>query len=257
MGLAEQIEIYEYPEESEAPAVLDWSALSGTLEADDVLAESQKPERQPEAIPAPVNPAAFELQLEEAKRRAFEEGRARGLQEGRQAERETHAAAAANAEQKWQRHAAQVVERFATERARYFEEVEQDVVRLALAVASRILRREAQMDPLMLTGAVRVALGQLAGTTEVRLKVPPAELEMWADAMRLLPNLAAKPTVVAGEGMRLGDCVVETNMGSVDLGVRSQLGEIESGFFDRAGGGRPARPSPQKDAAGTEQEARQ
>jgi flagellar assembly protein FliH len=38
--------------------------------------------------------------------------------------------------------------------------------------------------------------------------------------------------------MRLGDCVIETEMGSVDLGIRSQLGEIERGFFDRAGGDR-------------------
>ena len=36
--------------------------------------------------------------------------------------------------------------------------------------------------------------------------------------------------------MRLGDCVVETELGSVDLGIRSQLGEIERGFFDRAVG---------------------
>jgi flagellar assembly protein FliH len=38
--------------------------------------------------------------------------------------------------------------------------------------------------------------------------------------------------------MRLGDCLVETELGSVDLGIRSQLGEIERGFFDRAGGQR-------------------
>jgi hypothetical protein len=47
--------------------------------------------------------------------------------------------------------------------------------------------------------------------------------------------------------MRLGDCVIETELGSVDLGIRSQLGEIERGFFDRAGGGRaPARSTPGK-----------
>ena len=50
-----------------------------------------------------------------------------------------------------------------------------------------------------------------------------------------------KPAVVAGEGMRLGDCVIETEVGTVDLGIRSQLGEIERGFFDRAGGGEPSR----------------
>ena len=108
-------------------------------------------------------------------------------------------------------------------------------MKLALAVAARILRREAQMDPLLLTGAVRVALGQLAGSSEVRLRVPAAEVDLWTETIALVPNLAMKPAVVAGEGMRLGDCVIESKVGTVDLGMRSQLGEIERGFFDRAG----------------------
>jgi flagellar assembly protein FliH len=95
------------------------------------------------------------------------------------------------------------------------------------------------MDPLLLTGAVRVALGQLSGSTEVRLRVPAGELDLWADAIALLPNLALKPSVIAGEEMRLGDCMIETSLGSVDLGIRSQLGEIERGFFDRAGAVKP------------------
>jgi flagellar assembly protein FliH len=94
------------------------------------------------------------------------------------------------------------------------------------------------MDPLLLTGEVRVALGQLSASTQVRLRVPAAELELWNAAIALLPNLAVKPSVTAGEGMRLGDCGIETELGSVDLGIRAQLGEIERGFFDRAGASR-------------------
>ncbi len=41
--------------------------------------------------------------------------------------------------------------------------------------------------------------------------------------------------------MRLGDCVIESQVGTVDLGVRSQLGEIERGFFDRPGSARALR----------------
>jgi flagellar assembly protein FliH len=153
------------------------------------------------------------------------------------------------------RQAAELVESFARERDRYLGAVEREVVKLALAVAARILRREAQMDPLLLTGAVRVALGQLSASTEVRLRVPPAELDLWTDAIALLPNLALKPSVIAGEEMRLGDCVIDTALGSVDLGIRSQLGEIERGFFDRAGPIKP-RPAPRpKEAASANQEA--
>jgi len=54
--------------------------------------------------------------------------------------------------------------------------------------------------------------------------------------------------------MRLGDCVIETELGSVDLGIRAQLGEIERGFFDRAGGRRAGMAA--DEASGAEREAR-
>src|SRR5579863_6818661 len=172
----------------------------------------------------------------EPSRRAFESGRVHGREEGRQAEREAIAAAQGTDADRQKRQLAALVANFAGASDRYLQEVEQEVVKLALAVASRILRREAQMDPLLLTGAVRVALGQLTASSEMRLLVPAAELELWREAIAHLPHLAVKPQVAAGEGMRLGDCKIESHVGTVDLGVRSQLGEIERGFFDRAGG---------------------
>ena len=120
---------------------------------------------------------------------------------------------------------------------------------LALAIAARVLRREAQMDPLLLTGAVRVALGQLSNSTQVKLRVPPSELDLWRDAMEHIPNLPVRPTVLVNEEMRLGDCMLEAELGSVNLGLRAQLGEIERGFFDRIG--------PPKQAAALESPGRQ
>jgi flagellar assembly protein FliH len=178
--------------------------------------------------------AAMEARIAEETRRAFEAGRDCGRQEGRQAERESQATLQRSAEEMRARQGTELIASFAQERDRYLHEVEHEIVRLALAIAARILRREAQMDPLLLTGAVRVALGQLAGTTEVKLRVPAPDLELWKEAIAHVPNLAAKPAVIVGEGMRVGECVIETALGSVDLGIRSQLGEIERGFFDRA-----------------------
>ena len=76
----------------------------------------------------------------------------------------------------------------------------------------------------------------------MRLRVPPADMDLWAEAIALLPNLALKPVLAAGAGMQKGDCAIETVLGTVDLGIRAQLGEIERGFFDRAGAGRSAPP---------------
>jgi flagellar assembly protein FliH len=74
--------------------------------------------------------------------------------------------------------------------------------------------------------------------------------------MALLPNLALKPAVVSGQEMRLGDCMIETELGTVDLGIRAQLGEIERGFFDRAVGRRAQAAAPPDEAAISVRETR-
>lgn len=232
----QHFEVFEYQEEFDASHNIAWEAWTP-----EVVGESSEPapEEPVQDVPNEMNEsvlrADLETKLAEETRKAFDAGRERGRLEGRQAEREAMSAAQSNAEGQRAQQIAAVIEKFVQERDRYMEAVEHEVVALSLAVAARILRREAQMDPLLLTGAVRVALGQLAGSTQVRLRVPPAELDLWVEAMALLPNLSVKPTVVPGDGMLLGDCVIETELGSVDLGIRSQLGEIERGFFDRSG----------------------
>ena len=90
------------------------------------------------------------------------------------------------------------------------------------------------MDPLLLTGAVRVALGQLAAATTIRLKIPAADADLWREALAHLPNLDRKPELIADPELTVGECELETELGSVDLGVAAQLSEIERGFFDRA-----------------------
>jgi flagellar assembly protein FliH len=233
-GCSGRIELFEYPAGPDAPSLTRWDGWAGGDERAHKPAEATVADAGG-ALEAGLR-AEFDRRLAEETRRALETGREKGRQEGRAAEREAQAASLAAREKQRALQAAELIESFTQERDRYLHAVEHEVVELALAVAARILRREAQMDPLLLTGAVRVALGQLSGSTQVRLRVPAAELDLWTEAIALLPKLAVKPAVSAGEGMRLGDCMIETELGSVDLGIRAQLGEIERGFFDRAGG---------------------
>lgn len=222
------IELFEYPAGPDAPSSPTWD---GWEDADGVADKVPGAAEQDDGSNESRLSVEFDQRLAEETRRSFEAGR----EQGRQAEHEAQAASQVAAERERVRQASELIRGFTQERDRYLHAVEHEVVKLALEVAARILRREAQMDPLLLTGAVRVALGQLSGSTQVRLQVPPAELDLWTEAMAIIPNLAVKPTVVASEKMRLGDCVIETDLGSVDLGIRAQLGEIERGFFDRVG----------------------
>lgn len=247
-GSSWRIEAFAYPAGPDAPPSLSWDGYGAGVD------EGSPPDHARGVVEAAVR-AEFELKVAEETRRAFEAGRERGRLEGRQTEREGQSATHTAAQEQRVRQAAELIASFAQERDRYLHAVEYEVVELALRVAARILRREAQMDPLLLTGAVRVALGQLSGSTEVRLHVPAAELDLWTETMARLPRLPVKLEVVAGEGMRLGDCRIETALGSVDLGIRAQLGEIERGFFDRAGASCP-QAAPETEAAASAHEVR-
>lgn len=250
-GTGNGIEIFEYPASPGTPAPLGWE---GFAEEGTPVSSAEEPAQNPAAEScAAVSTADLNQRVAEETRRSFEAGREQGLREGRQAEREAQAVALRAEEERRAQQSAAFVESFTAERDRYFSAVEHEVVELALAVAARILRREAQMDPLLLTGAVRVALGQLSASTEVRLRVPSEEHDLWKEAVAALPNLNVKPVVEAGEGMRLGDCVMETALGSVDLGIRSQLGEIERGFFDRFGMRKQERAEPVESVAMAEE----
>lgn len=126
---------------------------------------------------------------------------------------------------------ARVCNRFTQERTRYFAAVEEQVVRLSLAIAARVLHREAKMDPLLLMGAARVALEKIHDDSETVLRVSGDDLSMWMNQFGD-GTTARSFRIVPDERMERGDCVLETSVGTVELGVEVQLAEIERGFFD-------------------------
>ncbi len=155
------------------------------------------------------------------------EGRAAVEEARREAERQGKAALDKSMQQ-----IGVALESFRREREEYFARVEREVVQLALAIAARIINREAQFDPMLLGGAARVALGHLGETTGVRLRCPVEQVERWQEMLRHLPDSRAIPEIAGDPALGIGDCVLEARVGTVDLGVRAQLAEIESGFFD-------------------------
>jgi len=150
----------------------------------------------------------------------FEEGRKKGLLEAAQSISTARAGVAVT------------LEDFAGERELYYQRVEGEVVSLALAIARRVLHREAQLDPMMLRAAAHLALGKMAEGTSVRLRVNPQQVEAWQQVMNRQQGLKVKPTVVADASVSTADCLLETEVGSADFSVQAQLEEIEKGFFD-------------------------
>jgi len=116
-------------------------------------------------------------------------------------------------------------------RERYFAEVSRRSSSWPSQLPRGVLHREAQIDPLLLAGVVRVALEKMGDRSGVVLRVAAGDAEVWE---RVFHATEAADAPKVSEDIRLerGACVLETKMGTVELGVSVQLEEIEKGFFD-------------------------
>ncbi len=124
------------------------------------------------------------------------------------------------------------IEDFQRERELYYQRAEGEIVRLALAIARKILHREAQVDPLLLTGVARVALEKIATGSTVRLRVPPPELGKWQETLAASEKLHPQLEVVGDATLGAAQLILETEVGTADLSLEAQLKEIEQGFLD-------------------------
>jgi flagellar assembly protein FliH len=110
------------------------------------------------------------------------------------------------------------------DRKRFLAEAETQLVRLALAVARKILAREAAADPMHLTAIVKAALTRIHDSSGSTLRVNPAQLGAWTS---LLSQTETDLQVIADEQLEDGSVTLETRIGHVELGIRAQMEEVE------------------------------
>src|SRR6267142_954652 len=100
------------------------------------------------------------------------------------------------------------LERFAAERTSYFARIEPEVVQLALAIARKILHREAQMDPLLLEGMVHVALEKIGTGARVRLWANPVDIQLWSEHFSKLGAPQISPEMIGDPALKRGECAL-------------------------------------------------
>jgi len=127
---------------------------------------------------------------------------------------------------------ARALEHFTAERENYYRRVEGEVVQLALAIARKILHREAQLDPHALAGIVRVTLEKLDAGTQVNLYVCPRDAAEWRHFFAYQMEMNPVPEVHEDPSLPPGECRIETSLGTTQLGIESQIKEIETGLLD-------------------------
>jgi flagellar assembly protein FliH len=111
-------------------------------------------------------------------------------------------------------------------------DAEQELVKLSLAVARRILYRELSTDPGSIEGVVHAALQKLQQREASKVRVWPAGVPAVRAALERIGSRAGIE-IVADQGLATGAILFETSLGELDGSIETQLQEIQRGFADR------------------------
>jgi flagellar assembly protein FliH len=116
-------------------------------------------------------------------------------------------------------------------RIRLRKQAEADTIKLSLAIAKRVLRREVAVDPDAMRGLLIAALEKLQTQEIHRVRASAGQAAAIAAALRQAAA-HARIEVIPDGTLTPGSVVFETNQGNLDASVDSQLQEIERGLAD-------------------------
>lgn len=127
---------------------------------------------------------------------------------------------------------AQTITSLGESRRKMRRDAEEDLVRLSLAIARRVLHRELSTDPEAIAGLVKAALDRIDAREVDRIRTHPGHAEL---LKRQLEQLAQgrQFEVVADPRLEVGAIVIETSRGNIDSSIETQLQEIQRGLVDR------------------------
>ena len=181
------------------------------------------PPEAPLPPPSPSN-AELEAQVHQQLELAFETGR----KEGEASVRQQLEGDVRRASEQLAQAAAQV----AASRTEVIRRAETDILQLSIEIARRILHRELSIDPAALSALIRAALDKLASQQVSRVRVHPDQEQLVRASLAQIGR-DSDVEVISDPTQPRGGALFETESGSLDASVETQLREIERGFADR------------------------
>ena len=193
----------------------------------------QQSRRRAESAPLREAPESVEVErrvaeLDRLRQLETAEAHHRGVEDGLRRGREEATAEVKKAFDQ----VAHTLEDLAKVKRRLRQEAEQEVVKLSLAVARRILYRELSTDPSSIEGIVHAALQKLQQREASRVRVYPAGAPAVRAALERMGSRSGIE-VVPDPGLTTGALLFETSVGELDASIETQLQEIQRGFADR------------------------
>lgn len=111
-------------------------------------------------------------------------------------------------------------------------DAEADLLKLALAIARKVLHRELSIDPDSIAGLISVSIEKIRAHEILRVRVHPQHQQIVRQILAKM-STATLAEIHPDPKLELGGVLVETSRGNFDASVDLQLKEIERGLTDR------------------------
>jgi len=124
----------------------------------------------------------------------------------------------------------ETVTRAITARDSFLKESEQELIRLAVRIAEKVIGAELRTDPEAIVNVVREALKSVRRERSLTIQVHPDhvdELRQRLSRLQEAVGAAREILIVGNEKVAVGGCIVESELGTIDARLETQLKCLE------------------------------
>ena len=216
---------------AELEALNTWTDLEnfGAARSENVDIEQATQVLTVEEIEA-MQKQAYDEAFEQGRQQGFEQGLKQGFEQGQKEGFDAgHTKGYEESQHLLQKQVAELnglLEALSEPFKKLDDEVENELVKLVIAIASQIIRREIKLDPGQIVGVIREAVNVLPlASQQVILNLHPEDAELVRSVLKLDENpppwtLQENPLITRG------GCMVETEVSSVDASLEKRLSAV-------------------------------
>ncbi len=124
----------------------------------------------------------------------------------------------------------QVIDQLKMYHTEILAESQNDIVKMALAVAEKVLHKEIMTDPTTVLAVVKNALSKVSFKKQFVIHVNPLDIEVLkgsSDEIRAVVQNHESIKFKASPQVEPGGCIVQTESGVVDAQIDRQFGEVQ------------------------------
>ncbi|RLJ74221.1 flagellar assembly protein FliH [Salisediminibacterium halotolerans] len=172
--------------------------------------------------------AEAEKRFKEASQSGYDDGYQQGVAMGKEEYREII------------NEAKQIVDAAKADYNRRLQKAEPDIIKIAAAMAEKVISRTLDEDACSWTELVKQAVTEVREQEEIKIYVHPDWYEFTLNHQQELQEIAVHTgelVIYPDEQLQVGGCVLETPFGLVDASVDKQLKQIRHQLFESLKGG--------------------